>query len=196
MDESLLTNETDTNVTKETEASLSYEESKPPKEVDLKSHIITAVGLNLMDIIKENNQFRNCIVKDKFYLSRLPPISLNDYIKRLVKYTNMDISTLINAIIYVDNFCEKNNYILCMNNVYLVLLSACLLSFKFNEDVPINLKNYAQIAGISLENLINLEFSLHINLQFDLFVKEELYQTYYDYFSNYEIPLLKNVKEI
>jgi hypothetical protein len=33
MNESLLTNETDTNVTKETEASLSYEEHKPSKKV-------------------------------------------------------------------------------------------------------------------------------------------------------------------
>ena len=55
MDESLLTNDNDTNVTKETEASLSYEEYKPSKAKDLRSHIITAVGLNLLDIIKENN---------------------------------------------------------------------------------------------------------------------------------------------
>ena len=187
MDESLLTNETDTNVTKETEASLSYDEYRPSKEIVLKKHIIAAVGMNLIDIIKDNSPYFNYITKDKFYLSNLPSISLIDYINRLVKYTNMDISTLINAVIYVDNFCEKNNYILCMNNVYLVFLSACLLSIKFNEDVPINLKNYAQISGISLENLINLEFSLYSNLHFDLFVKEDLYQSYYDYFSNYEI---------
>jgi hypothetical protein len=196
MDESLLTNVNDSNATKETEASLSYEEYKPSKAKDLRSHIITAVGLNLLDIIKENSQYKNYITKDKFYLSHLPSISLNDYIKRLVKYTNMDISTLINAIIYMDTFCEKQNYILCMNNVYLVLLSVCLLSYKFNEDVPINLKNYAQIAGISLENLISLEFALHSNLLFDLFVKEDLYKTYYDYFSKYEIPMLKKDKEV
>lgn len=196
MDESLLTNGNESIVTKETEASLSYEEYKPSKVEDLRSHIITAVGLNLLDIIKENRQYENYITKDKFYLSHLPSISLNDYIKRLMKYTNMDISTLINAIIYMDTFCEKKNYILCMNNVYLVLLSACLLSYKFNEDVPVNLKNYAQIAGISLENLINLEFALHSNLHFDLFVKEDLYKTYYEYFSNYEIPTLQKDKEI
>ena len=74
-----------------------------------------------------------------------------------------------------------------MNNVYLILLSSCLISIKFNEDVSINLKNYAHIAGVSLDNLINLEFAFHSNLCFDLFVKEDLYQSYYDYFSNYEI---------
>ena len=57
MDESLLTNGNESIVTKETEASLSYEEHKPSKVEDLRSHIITAVGLNLLDIIKENRQY-------------------------------------------------------------------------------------------------------------------------------------------
>ena len=187
MDQSTLTTDTDTNVTKDSEVSLSYEEPKPSKKVDLKRHIIEAISLNLTDIIKENFQNGNIIKKDKFYLSHIPSISLNDYIKRLVNHTNMNISTLINAIIYIDTFCEKFNYSLCMNNVYLILLSSCLISMKFNEDIGINLKNYAQIAGISLDNLINLEFAFFRNLCFDLFVKEDLYQTYYDYFSNYEI---------
>ena len=187
MDQSTLTTDTDTNITKETESSLSYEESKPSKKVDLKRHIIEAISLNLIDIIKENFQNGNIIKKDKFYLSHLPIKSLNDYIKRLVDNTDMNISTLINAIIYIDNFCEKYNYSLCMNNVYLILLSSCLISIKFNEDVSIDLKNYANIVGVSLDNLINLEFAFHSNLCFDLFVTEDLYQTYYDYFSNYEI---------
>ena len=187
MDQSTLTTDTDTNITKETEASLSYEESKPSKKVDLKRHIIEAISLNLTDIIKENFQNGNIIKKDKFYLSHLPSISLNDYIKRLVDNTNMNISTLINAIIYIDTFCEKFNYSLCMNNIYLILISSFIISIKFNEDVSINLKNYAYIAGVSLDNLINLEFVFFSSLCFDLFVSEELYQTYYDYFSNYEI---------
>ena len=188
MDDSLLTYEDDTNVTKETEASLSYEEKKPSKAINLKNHIITAISLNLMEIIKDNSCYEDFISKDKFFLDRIPSISLNDYIKRLVKYTGMDISTLIIAIIYIDTLCEKNNYILSMKNIYLLLLSSCLLSLKFNEDIKINLKSYAQIAGISLEILQNLEYSFCLYMQFEFFVKNELYQSYLDYFSNYEIP--------
>ena len=185
MNRSSLTIDTDTNVT--TEASLSYEEPKLSKNADLEKHIIEAISLNLIDIIKENFQNGNIIKKDKFYLSRLPSITLNDYINKLVDHTDMNISTLINAIIYIDTFCEKFNYTLCMNNIYLILFSSFLISIKFNEDVSINLKNYAHIAGVSLDNLINLEYAFHSNLCFDLFVTEDLYQTYYDYFSNYEI---------
>lgn len=196
MNESLLTNDNEANTTKETEASLSYEEYKPSKGKDSKCHFITAISLNLAEIIKDNSRFKNYISKDLFYLPNLPPISLIDYIMRFVKYTNMNISTLINAIIYIDTFCEKNNYILNMNNIYLVLVAACLISLKFNEDIPINLKTYAQISGISVEILKNLEYTLCVNLEFNFFVKDELYQSYYDYFSNYEIPYSKKGKGI
>ena len=158
MNESLLTNENDNNVTKDTEGSLSLD-NEPLKKEAFKNQIMNAITQNLLDIIKENAPYKNLISVDKFYLTCVPNISLNDYIKRLVIFTKMDISTLINAIIYIDTYCEKKNCILCLNNVYLILLSACLLSIKFNEDFPIDTKFYSQIAGIKLQSLINLESS-------------------------------------
>jgi hypothetical protein len=109
-----------------------------------------------------------------------------------MKYSKMDISTLINAIIYIDNFCDKNRYILTQNNIFRILLTVCLLSMKFNEDITINDKSYAEIAAVSVEDLKNLEFYMYLKLHFSLNVKYELYKSYFDYFSNYSIP--KNEK--
>jgi uncharacterized protein YuzE len=197
MEVSLLTNESNTQMaSKETEASLSFE-NNAAKEEYLKDHIMSAIGLNLTEIIKDNKIYEEHIKKDKFYLSRAPSISLRDYIKHLMKYTKMNISTLINAIIYIDNFCEKKKYIICLNNIYLLLLSSCLISMKYNEDIYIGLDNYAKICGISLENLKNLEYSLLLNLEFSLFVKEDLYESYLDYFSNYDVPIFsKDMKDL
>ena len=105
-----------------------------------------------------------------------------------MKHTKMNISTLINAIIYIDNFCERKQYILCLNNIYLLILSACLLSIKFNEDNNINSKFYAKIGGIPVENLNDLEYYLYLNLHFSLYIKEDLYNYYYEYFMNYLVP--------
>ena len=187
MDETLLSTENESIVSKETEASL-IDLNEQTKDIDSKSHIINAICQNLKDIIKDNSSYADYAPKDQFYLTNVPDISLNDYIKRLVKYNNINISTLINAIIYIDIFCEKNKYILCMNNIYLILCSSCLLSIKFNEDVSVNLKTYSKIAGISLDKIKSLESSLYFNLHFGLFVKEDLYQSYFNYFSNYEFP--------
>ena len=68
---------------------------------------------------------------------------------------------------------------------------------KYNEDIYIGLDNYAKICGISLENLKNLEYSLLLNLEFSLFVKEDLYESYLDYFSNYDVPIFsKDMKDL
>ena len=207
MDETLLSTESESIVSKETEASLN-DSNEQTKDIDSKSHIINAICQNLKDIIKDNSSYADYAPKDQFYLTNVPDISLNgqlhmafivdislnDYIKRLVKYNNMNISTLINAIIYIDIFCEKNKYILCMNNIYLILCSSCLLSIKFNEDVSVNLKTYSKIAGVSLDKIKSLESSLYFNLHFGLFVKEDLYQSYFNYFSNFEFPNSKKGK--
>ena len=193
MNESLLSNITDSSiVSKETEINSSYE-SQTSKEIDLENHIINSISLSLKDIINENKKSNsNYVIKDIFYLSFIPPISLEDYIRRLMKYSKMDISTLINSIIYIDYFCDKNKYYLTQNNIFRILLSACLLSLKFNEDITVNYKTYAEIAAVSVEDLKNLEFYMYLKLHFSLNVKYELYKSYYDYFVNYKIP--KNEK--
>ena len=186
---SLLINTSDTSiVSRETEVNSSYE-SITSKETDLKNHIIKSISLSLKDIINENKKtISNNVNKDIFYLSFIPPISLEDYIKRLVKYSNMDISTLINSIIYIDHFCDKNKYYLTPNNIFRIILSSCLLSLKFNEDITVSYKIYAEIAAVSVEDLKNLEFYMYLKLHFSLNVKYELYKSYYDYFVNYKIP--------
>ena len=188
MNASLLSNTTDNSIaSRETEINSSYE-SQTSKQTDLKNHIINSISLSLKDIINENKKLISKDAnKDLFYLSFIPPISLEDYIKRLMKYSKMDISTLIISIIYIDYFCDKNKYYLTPNNIFRILLSACLLSLKFNEDITVNDKEYAEIAAVSVEDLKNLEFYMYLKLHFSLNVKYELYKSYYDYFANYKI---------
>ena len=185
---SSLINTTDNSIiSKETEINSSYE-SQTSKETDLNNRIINAISLSLKDIINDNFQVEKFVKKDIFYLSFIPPISLKDFINRLYKYSKMDISTLIIAIIYIDYFCDNNKYILTLNNIYRILLSACLLSLKFNEDIVVNYKYYSEIAAVSMEDLKNLEFHMYLKLHFSLNVKYDLYKSYYDYFKNYSIP--------
>jgi len=119
---------------------------------------------------------------DLFYIGRNPPISIEDYINRIYKMTKMNISSLILSVIYIDRFSELNGYILSMKNIHRIILTACLLSIKFNEDVNISSKYYASIAGIPVYDLNNLEFYLIVKLQFGLFVNYDIYQKYFEYF--------------
>ena len=124
---------------------------------------------------------------DIFYLEEIPTISLENYIKRLVKYTKINISTLILSIIYIDKFCEKCKYYLSFNNVYRLLLASTLMSIKFNEDVTVNTKTYSKIAGVTINDLNILEYQICIALDFDFYVEADYYQQYFNYFSKFEI---------
>lgn len=192
MDESSLGNNTDISIiSRETDANTSVNtsfESQCPISPNLKNHIISAIALNLKDLIEENKKNNNFFWKDNiFYLEQIPPISLEDYIRHLVKYTDMNISTLILSIIYIDQFCEKYRYILSLNNIYRLLLISVFISQKFNEDVMVDAKTYANIAGVSLDDLKMLELQMCTALNFEFFVKSEYYQQYFAYFSKYSV---------
>ena len=192
MEELFLNNNIDSSfISKETEANSSNNasfENQYPISSNLKNHIINAIVSNLKDIIKENkkNNKSKLILKDNiFYLEDLPPISLEKFIQHLVKYTQMDISTLILAVIYMDEFCEKFKYILTLNNIYRLILISVFIGLKYNEDIYVNEKSYASIAGVSVEDLKYLEFQMCVALDFSFFVKSELYQQYFIYFCKY-----------
>ena len=152
---------------------------------DLKKHIIKSIAQNLKGIIKENiqnNQMKFVIKSDIFYLNHFPPISIEDYINRIYQRTKMNISTLIISVIYIDRFCETNGYVLSLNNIHRIILAACLLSIKFNEDINLSTQYYASVAGVPVNDLNNLECYLYVKLKFSLFVEYDFYQKYFEYF--------------
>ena len=181
-DISLSSRETESNST----ISTSFESQCQISET-LKTQIINAITANLKEIIEENKQNGGdkYMIRDIFYLQVIPSISLKDYIKRLVKYTKMNISTLILSIIYIDRFCEKYKYVLSYNNIYRLLLISTLISIKFNEDIMVNTKTYSNIAGVSVSDLNFLEYRMCIALDFSFNVKSDYYQQYFTYFSKF-----------
>ena len=192
MDELNLSHNTDNSLfSRETEANsinTSSSEGKFHFSVVNESQIIKAIVANLNDIIEENRKRINMkyISKDNiFYLEQLPNISFGDYILHLMKNTHINISTLILAVIYIDKFCEKFKYVLTLHNIHRIILISIFISMKYNEDMFVNANIYSQIAGVSTEDLLNLEYNMCLALEFGFYVKEELYQQYFVYFSKY-----------
>ncbi len=152
-------------------------------EEDLK--IISSIAINLEEIINDNYiNYRNIFVqKDNFFTNFLPCISIEDYLKRLFYYTKINISTLILAIVYIDNFCELNGYILTLNNIYRMIMTSCLLSIKFNEDIIFGNSFYAKVGNFSVELLNALEYEFYVKMNFQLLVNHDYYKKYYNYLS-------------
>ncbi len=189
MDESSLVFNSLNNSSKETELNTTSSntsfESQDIYTSSLKSHIISAIVNNLYEIMEENKQMGNdqLYLKDNiFYLEQIPNISLEYYIMHLFKYTNMSISSLILAIIYIDQFCEKFRYALTIHNIFRILLIFVYISIKLNEDYNIKSDFYAKIAGVSIKDLNALEYQMCVAMNFDFYVKTDYYQQYFAYF--------------
>ena len=135
--------------------------------------------------MEENSQLGNGVLNLKdniFYLDQIPEISLEYYICHLIKYTNISISTLVLAVIYIDQFCEKFGYVLSMHNIHRIFLIFFYISIKFNEDTFIKSEYYSKIAGVSVKDLNMLEYQMCVAMNFDFHIKSEYYQQYFEYF--------------
>ena len=188
MDESTISNNTDNSLlSRETEANSTISTSFEAQSPALKNQIISAIAANLKNIIEENKQQgRNkYIFRDIFYLEKIPSISLENYLRHIVKYTQMNISTLILSVIYIDLFCEKFNYVLTSNNIYRMIIISIYISLKYNEDIFVNTKTYAAIAGVTPDDLKTLELYMCVTLDFSFFIKSDYYQQYSVYFSKF-----------
>ena len=188
MNESINISSTDNSInSKETNISLSSEQSQISQ--DLQNKIIQSIVSNLQEIIKENIEsnpnLKYKLNKNDIFLNVIPNITLEQYLNRIFKYTKMEISSLIISIMYIDRFIQANNYVLTYYNIYRLLLTSCLLSIKFNEDFQFNMKRYAEIAGIPVELLNKLEIVMFYLIKYNLYVRDEDYITYFNYFSNY-----------
>ena len=188
MDESSLLFTSLNSSSKETELNTTSNTSFESQDIytpSLKSHIISSIVHNLYEIMEENKLMGNdqLNLKDNiFYLDVIPNISLEYFINHLFKYTNMSISSLILAIIYIDQFCEKYKYALSMHNIFRILLIFVYISIKLNEDINIKPEFYSKVAGVSVKDLNMLEFQMCVAMDFEFFIKGDYYQQYFAYF--------------
>ena len=60
------------------------------------------------------------------------------------------------------------------------------MAIKYNEDEIYSLKVYAEIGGVTKAELEFLEICFISFINFNLFIKEELFNKYYDYFAEEE----------
>ena len=144
--------------------------------------LINTLSVILSDICKENDI--NPIINNKnispFLTDSLQSITINDYLHRLVKYTQAESSTLIAMLIYIDRLCELNNFIVNSYNVYKILFSSLIIAIKYNEDEFYDNKFYAKVGGLNLIEMNNLEINYLSLIDFKLYISEKVFDTYFE----------------
>ena len=158
-------------------------QKEKPKEKKRKS-LSLLISKLMLELIKSNSNIKY-YTKDPFSQRKIPEIPIDNYIERIKKYSKLDDSTLVLTLIYCDRICGLNNLLLQPYNIHRLFISCCVLAIKFNEDCFYNNDYYAKIGGIDLYEMNHLESFCIEMLNFNLFVKEDIFKKYINYLENY-----------
>ena len=143
--------------------------------------LIKILSTILTDICKENdlNQIKNNKDIYPFITDSLQSISINDYLERLVKYTQAESSTLIAMLIFIDRLCEYNNFIVNSFNVFKIIFSSLIMAIKYNEDLYYDNNYYAKVGGLTLKEFNYLEIYYLRLIDFKLYISDDVFETYF-----------------
>jgi len=167
------------------------EENNDPKKLP-NYMLIKSISKTLVTILENNKKKSNYkeIVKKQgkmpFSANLIPGISIEDYLLRIQTYANIEKSTLIICLIFIDKLCHTADVTLTHYNIHRILFTAVLLSIKYNEDSFFDNQYYSEIAGVKIKELKLLEYTFISMVDFKLFVSDEIYEKYKNYLDKFE----------
>ena len=157
------------------ETNTSENENRLPELLEEISSVLEA-------IIRQNKNAKNTENKNiEIFYTQEPSITIYDYLDRIQKYLNVNNSTLILSLIYIDRICKEKGIKLRKNNIHRILFTSIVISIKYNEDTFFKNSFYAKVGGISVKELTKLENAFLKLIEFKLFVSDDLFQKYYSY---------------
>jgi hypothetical protein len=154
---------------------------------EARPEFISAVASILREIINESEkqELLSCKDYDIFSSKKVPSMSIEEYLQRIVKYTKIEESMLISVVVLIDRACEKRNFVLKYSNIHKILMSSVLINIKFLDDDCFENSFYAKVGGMSLQELNLLEYHFYVLLNFNAHINKTLYRKYRDYFQEF-----------
>jgi hypothetical protein len=119
-----------------------------------------------------------------FSSKKIPKISISEYIQRIIEYTEIENSSLIMSLIYLDRICKKDIMITELN-IHRFLLMSLIISIKINEDIIYDNNYYSKVAGISIKEFNQLESEFLKLINFKLYISEEEFLKYKFYLEHF-----------
>lgn len=110
-----------------------------------------------------------------FYSTEVPPISVGDYVQRILSYCKLSEPVAIYAIVLMQRAAENDpDFSINVFNVNRILITAVLISAKAIDGIVYTNKFYQRVAGIAtLKEINRLELILLKVLDYNVFVTAE-----------------------
>ena len=134
---------------------------------------------------KENKKRQKRSKHEYIYTSLIPIISIEGFLKLIIKYTEIEHNTLIVSYLYIIKLMNKENFVLEKHNIYILLLTSCVLAKKVLEDLITDNSYYCQIGLFTLKELNLAEYSLFCRLDYNVnCTMEEVEEIYNQIFAS------------
>ncbi|KAJ3091159.1 hypothetical protein HDU96_003132 [Phlyctochytrium bullatum] len=116
----------------------------------------------------------------RFHSRRPAPISILDYLRRIVRHAHLDRSCLLSLLVYMDRVCtHQKRFTVSSLTVHRFIIAAVTVSSKAHFDLFYSNKVYAEIGGVPLKELNALEMDLVFMMGWELMAGVERMQEYY-----------------
>ena len=161
------------------------------KSLGLDNSIELSIHLLLKELLKKNKSLPNYkIIVSKqrnqiFSLSKIPKINILQYLYRIINYIEIERTTLISALIYMNRVLSLDSFFLTEFNVHQILLMCIITSYKMNEDNVYGNDFMSEVAGISLKNFNKLEIEFLDLISYKLMIYEDEFLNYKELLENY-----------
>jgi len=151
-----------------------------PQSWELVSRIFERVIINLEAARQSNIDNQTApAAPSRFDSSKVPSISVYNYLARIHQYADCSDSCYTLAFIYIDRLLQRNpGFILSQRCAHRLILTSIVLAIKYSDDIYADNGIYGKIGGVSLAEINTLEAEMLEMLDFNLYVHPHIYQQY------------------
>jgi len=142
--------------------------------------VIPVIGVALSTVAERNQQLsaQNKESLKPFQSDQVPPISIIDYMNRIVKYAFCSPECYIFALIYIDRLISNTGGRITLHNVHRLLITSIMLAAKGRDDKYYSNAYYSTLGGVTNTELNKLEVAFLSLINFDLYVSNEVFTRY------------------
>ena len=152
----------------------------------LKSHKLESIISEILTEISSQNTEVEFNPEDPFSRQNPSKVTLQYFFGRIRRYSQIEKSTLIIILIYIDRVCITSGIILNPHNIHRIILGCLILAIKYNEDVYYNNEYYAKIGGVPLDEINTLEYKSFELIEQNLFISDDIFEKYLAYIIHYD----------
>jgi len=114
-----------------------------------------------------------------FHASRIPALSVHDYLTRLAAFYGCSDQCLVLTLVYVDRIVKKHpEFVVSPWSIHRLLMTGMMVATKFWDDTFYSNKHYAKVGGVRLQEINRLEMHFLLLIGWRLQVLPQEYNMY------------------